>query len=82
MNPDPDSELTENQQAMLDLAVACDLRASEPDAHAAIQSRHRQIKKRKDAAEYIMEVEKKIHSRRKTGPMKKSATPPRRWVPK
>ena len=82
MNPNPDSELTDNQQAMLDLALACDLRVSDPATHPVMKSRHHNIKTREAAAEYIMEVEGKIHSRRKQGPMKKSKTPPRQWVPK
>lgn len=79
MTPDPDSELTDNQQAMLDLALACDLCVSDPAACSLSKNRHREIKTQKDAAEYILEVEEKIHSRRKPGQMKKSKTPPRRW---
>ncbi len=56
--------LTANQQAMLDLALACDLQASEPEKHVAIRQRHRAICTQRDAAEYIREVETKIHSRR------------------
>jgi hypothetical protein len=82
MLPNPDSGLTENQQAMLDLALACDLEVSDPALHSAIRTRHHSIKVPKDAAEYIMEVEEKIHARRKPGTLKKSATPPRRALQK
>jgi hypothetical protein len=54
-----------NQQAMLDLALACDLKVSDPAQHAAIRTRHQAIKTQRDAADYIREVENKIHSRRK-----------------
>ena len=77
MLPNPDSGLTENQQAMLDLALACDLKVSDPALHSALRTRHHSIKAPKDAAEYIMGVEKKIHDRRKPGPLRKSATLPR-----
>ena len=78
MLPNPDSGPTENQQAMLDLALACDLEVSDPALHSAIRTRHHSIKVPKDAAEYIMEVEEKIHARRKPrATLKKSATPPR-----
>lgn len=60
-----DSELSANQQSMLDLALGCDLRVSDPDQHEAIKSRHRALKTNRAAAAYIHEVEEKIHSRRK-----------------
>jgi hypothetical protein len=59
------SELTPTQQTMVDLALACDLKASDPALHDAIRARHKAIQKQRDAAEYIHEVEHKIHSRRK-----------------
>lgn len=58
-------ELSPNQQAMLDLALSCDLRVSDPNHHPAIRTRHQSIKTQKDAADYIREVETKIHSRRR-----------------
>ena len=61
----PDSELTATQQTMLDLALACDLKVSDPKQHDAIKTRHRSIRKRQDAVNYIREVETKIHSRRR-----------------
>ena len=59
-----DSELSSNQQSMLDLALGCDLRVSDPGKHEAIKVRHRAIKTNRAAAAYIHEVEEKIHSRR------------------
>lgn len=50
---------------MLDLALGCDLRVSDPGKHDAIRARHKSIKTNRDAAAYIHEVEEKIHSRRK-----------------
>jgi len=64
-SPRSDSELSSNQQSMLDLALGCDLRVSHPDSHDAIKARHRVIKTNREAADYIHEVETKVHSRRK-----------------
>ena len=66
------SELSANQQSMLDLALGCDLRISEPGQQDAISARHKAIKTQHDAANYIHEVENKIHSRRKFRPAKTS----------
>ena len=60
------SALSANQQAMLDLALACDLKMSDASMHDAIRQRHHAIKAKLDAANYIIEVETKIRSRRKT----------------
>jgi len=57
--------LTANQQAMLDLALACDLKVSDTALHPGIRLRHHAIQSQQDAANYIREVETKIHSRRK-----------------
>jgi hypothetical protein len=79
MNADPSnpkSELTPTQQAMLDLALACDLRASDPNLHEAMRTRHRGIRTQRDAADYIREVENKIHSRRRFKPSAKSRPAP------
>ena len=52
---------------MLDLALACDLQTSDPAAHDYhIVQRHHTIKDKSMAAKYILEVETRIHSRRKT----------------
>jgi hypothetical protein len=57
--------LSPNQQAMLDLALACDLKVSEPDLHPAMLTRHKSIQSQQDAADYLREVENKVHSRRR-----------------
>jgi len=75
MSAHPDSELSANQQSMLDLALGCDLKVSEPDRHDAIRARHASIKKQQDAATYIHEVENKIHSRRTFKPLKTRVSP-------
>lgn len=67
MPDDPRSELSPNQQAMLDLALACDLKVSAPNLQEGIRTRHKAIKAKSDAAKYIIEVQNKIHSRRKWG---------------
>ena len=59
-----DSELSANQQSMLDLALGCDLKVSDSNEHEAIKARHRLIKTNREAAAYIHEVEEKIHSKR------------------
>lgn len=64
----PDAPLSRNQQSMLDLALACHLKIADPGEHPAIRARHQAIKTKKDAAQYISEVETKIHSRRKFRP--------------
>ncbi len=66
MPVEPPSALSANQQAMLDLALACDLQTSDPAAHDTIVRRHHAIKDKSTAAKYILEVETRIHSRRKT----------------
>jgi hypothetical protein len=66
----PKSELSANQKSMLDLALGCDLRISDPSQHAAIRSRHAAITTNVAAANYIREVENRIHSRRKIKSLK------------
>ena len=44
MSDPQNPRLTANQQAMLDLALACDLKASDPATHASIRQRHQGIK--------------------------------------
>jgi hypothetical protein len=53
---------------MLDLALGCDLKVSDPSQHAAIRARHKAITTQRDAANYIHEIENKIHTRRKFNP--------------
>jgi hypothetical protein len=75
MSAHPNSELSANQQSMLDLALGCDLKVSEPSRHAAIRARHHAIKTQQDAADYIHEVENKIHGRRKFKPTQSAILP-------
>ncbi|HEX3719801.1 MAG TPA: hypothetical protein VH595_17755 [Verrucomicrobiae bacterium] len=64
----PDAPLSSNQQSMLDLALACHLKIADPGEHPVIRARHQAIRTKKEAAQYINEVETKIHSRRKFRP--------------
>jgi len=57
--------LSANQQAMLDLALACDLKICDPSQQAAIRAHHQRIKTQAEAMIYIKSVEYKVHSRRK-----------------
>ena len=50
---------------MLDLALACDLKTTDASQHVAMRKRHAAITTQQDAADYIREVENKVHSRRK-----------------
>lgn len=64
MNGSDNNPLSANQQAMLDLALGCDLKVSDPSQHPSIKARHQGIKTQGEAKSYIKEVEDKIHSRR------------------
>ncbi len=66
-NPD-DAPLSEVQRTMLDLAMSCDLKISAHTEHDKIRARRQTIVRSKDAADYIHEVETRIHSRRKFRP--------------
>jgi phospholipase C len=59
-----DASLSDNQNSLLGLALACDLGMSDPSQHEAIRARHQKIQTQKEAAEYIQEVEDRIQSRR------------------
>ena len=63
----PEAPLSANQKSMLDLALGCDLKVSDPAQHAAIRARHKAITTQREAAQYIREIETKIHSRRRVG---------------
>ena len=67
--------LTENQRAMLDLAMACDLKASDSTLHPMMMARRQTITSQQAAADYIREVETKIHSRRKVKVIPKNPKP-------
>jgi len=63
---------------MLDLALACDLKTTDASQHVALRKRHAAITTQQDAADYIREVENKVHSRRKfrTAPAAPKVTAP------
>jgi hypothetical protein len=55
---------------MLDLALGCHLKVADPSQHPAIRIRHRTVTTKRQAAQYISEVETMIHSRRRFSPHK------------
>jgi len=61
---DPASELSATQQAMLDLALLCDLAIAAPQEQEAIRARHHLIRTHVAAAQYQHEVEERIRVRR------------------
>jgi len=58
-------ELSCNEQAMLDLALRCDLDLATEPERPAIRARHARIKTHADALVYIRALETKVRSRRK-----------------
>lgn len=56
--------ISDNQKSLLDLALACDLKASPRSQHNALMLKRMAIHRQKDADKYTREVENKIHSRR------------------
>jgi hypothetical protein len=65
---DAKAPLSANQKTMAALALACELRITPPNYHAALISNHQKIVEQKDAADYIQKVEKKVVSRRAAQP--------------
>lgn len=61
-----DAPLSRNQKSQLALALACDIALTDPAQHRALRARHDTIRRQEEAAEYMREVETKIHSRRST----------------
>ena len=61
---DAQAPLSSNQKTMAALALACDLKISPSDHHAALISNHQKLVEQKDAADYIQKVEAKVASRR------------------
>jgi phospholipase C len=57
--------MSQHQKNFLALALACDLAVSDPKDHPAIRGRRQAIRNQGDATQYIREVERKIHDRRK-----------------
>ena len=60
--------LSANQKTMAALALACELKITPPDYHAALISNHQKLVEQKDAADYIQKVEDKVVSRREAPP--------------
>jgi hypothetical protein len=60
-----DQPLSRNEQAMLDLALACDLEMSDTSDQAKIRASHAQIKTQDDAMIYMRAIEHKVRTRRK-----------------
>jgi len=65
MSASDNNLLSANQQAMLDLALACDLKISDPSQQEVIRAHHQQIKTQEEAMIYIKSVEDRIRSRRR-----------------
>jgi phospholipase C len=63
---DAQAPLSANQKTMAALALACELKITQPDYHAALISNHQKLVEQKDAADYIQKVADKIVSRRAT----------------
>jgi phospholipase C len=64
----PKAALSTNQKTMAALALACDLKMTPPNYHAALISNHQKLIEQRDAANYIQTVEDKVASRRATPP--------------
>jgi phospholipase C len=64
----PQAPLSANQKTMAALALACELKITPPDYHAALISNHQKLVEQKDAADYIQKVEDKVVSRREAPP--------------
>jgi phospholipase C len=64
----PQAPLSANQKTMAALALACELKITPPDYHAALISNHQKLVEQKDAADYIQKVEEKIVAQRKAPP--------------
>jgi phospholipase C len=57
--------VSQNQRSFLALAHACNLQLSAPAEHPSLKARYATIRRQKEAADYIHEVERKIRLRRK-----------------
>jgi len=66
---DPQAPLSSNQKTMAALALACELKITELNYHAALISNHQKLVEQKDAADYIQKVGNKIVSRRQKQPI-------------
>jgi phospholipase C len=63
---DPKAPLSTNQKAMAALALACELKITPANYHAALISNHQKLVQQNDAADYVQKVAKKISARRGT----------------
>jgi phospholipase C len=61
---DAKAPLSANQRTMAALALACEMKITDPQHHAALISNHQKLVEQRDAADYIQKVEEKIHARR------------------
>jgi len=61
---DPKAPLSVNQKTMAALALACELKITELNYHAALISNHQKLVEQNDAANYVQKVAEKIVSRR------------------
>jgi phospholipase C len=64
----PNAPLSTNQRTMAALALACEMKITDPQYHAALIGNHQKIIEQDDAAKYIQSVESKILSRRDSPP--------------
>jgi len=62
---DPKAPLSTNQKTMAALALACDMKITDPAHHAALISNHQKLVEQNDAADYVQKVADKISARRK-----------------
>jgi phospholipase C len=67
---DPLAPLSANQKTMTALALACEMKITDPAYQSALISNHQRIVEQKDAAAYVQNVEEKIRARRKKNPAK------------
>ena len=65
---DPQAPLSTNQTTMAALALACEMKLTPADYHAALVSNHQKIVEQQDAADYIQKVENKVLARRQAPP--------------
>jgi phospholipase C len=61
----PDAPISKNQASFLALAHAANLQITDRSEHPALEARYHSIKRQKEAADYIREVEQKVRRRRR-----------------
>jgi len=60
--------LSVNQKTMAALALACEMKITDLNYHAALISNHQKMVEQKDAADYIQKVADRIASQRESPP--------------